>query len=69
MAGAVQLRCPLGNHLRNARARGHDPYERAGTGYDYPAAPLRDGRRVTDELERVAQPLLGPQQDGAAVQW
>src|SRR5208337_5128124 len=69
VAGEVHQRGPFGNYLRDAWTRRQDPHERPGTGHDNPATPLRDGRRVADELDRVAQSLLGPEEDGAAVQW
>ena len=44
--------------------RGQERGATAVAGHDHRAAPLLDQRRIADELDRVAQSLLGVQQDG-----
>src|SRR2546421_7022597 len=36
---------------------------------DHPAASLRDQRRIPDELDRVADALLGLEEDRASFKW
>ena len=68
MAGEFRQWVSRNDHLIDAWASGENLAEHPCAAHDDPAAAARDQRRVTDELDGVAQPLLGHEQDRAAAQ-
>ena len=63
----IGQRLCFGYQLIDAGARAEEIQEHAGALDHDPAAALFHHRGVADELDRVAQALLGIEQDGAAV--
>src|SRR5437763_11231038 len=58
---------PLGNQFRDAGTACEELAQRTLALDDDPAAALLNERSVTDEVDRIAQALLGVQQDGPAL--
>ena len=56
------------DQLIDAAAACQQPNQRLRTFHEHPGPGLLDQRRVADELDRVAQPLLGMEEDGSSFQ-